>query len=85
MDIETQRSHDQKCFDVSKSHDLIATTRSISHPGKRRSCNDIIEECRKKNFDGASQWSLEDWISKLAKGGGAKKGFLTLLESKLFQ
>ena len=38
--------------------------------------NDIIEECRKKKkFDGASQWSLEDWISTLAKGGGAKKRF----------
>ena len=24
--------------------------------------NDIVEECRKKKFDGASQWSLEDWM-----------------------
>ena len=37
--------------------------------------NDIIEECRKKKFDGASQWSLEDWISTLAIGGGGKKRF----------
>ena len=38
--------------------------------------NDIIEECRKKKLDGASQWSLEEWISTLAKGGwGAKKRF----------
>ena len=28
-----------------------------------------------KKFDDASQWVLEDWISKLAKGGGAKKRF----------
>ena len=31
-----------------------------------------------KKFDDASQWSLEDWISTLAKGGGgggAKKRF----------
>ena len=37
--------------------------------------NDIIEECRKKKFDGTSQWSFEDWMSTLAKGGGAKKRF----------
>ena len=29
----------------------------------------------RKKFDGASQWSLNDWISILAKGGGAKKRF----------
>ena len=38
-------------------------------------CNDVVEVCRKKNFDGASQWSIEDWISKLAKRGGAKNRF----------
>ena len=37
--------------------------------------NDIIEECKRKKFDDASQWLLGDWISKLAKGGGAKKIF----------
>ena len=31
-------------------------------------CNDIIE------FDDASQWLLEDWISTPAKGGGAQYG-----------
>ena len=36
--------------------------------------NDIIVECRKK-FDGASQVSLVDWISALAKGGRANKRF----------
>ena len=35
--------------------------------------SDIIEECRRKKVDGASQWLLEDCISTLAKGGGAKK------------
>ena len=29
----------------------------------------------RRKFDGASQLSLEDWISSLAKGGGAKKIF----------
>ena len=26
-------------------------------------------------FEWSSQWSLDDWISALAKGGGAKKRF----------
>ena len=40
---------------------------------------DIVEELNKWNrkiFECASQWSLNDWISILAKGGGgAKKRF----------
>ena len=76
VDIETQRSHDQKCFEVSK-----AITRLLRHDqtvprGSEGAIqySDIIEECRKK-FDGASQWPLEDWISTLAKGREAKKRF----------
>ena len=77
IDIETQRSHDHKCYEVSE-----AITRLLRHDQSvpRGSdgaihYSDIIEECRKKKFDGASQWFLEDWISTLAKGGGAKKRF----------
>ena len=33
----------------------------------------IIDERKRKKFDNASQWPLEDWISKLAQGGGAFK------------
>ena len=38
---------------------------------------DIVEVKRKKSksFEGASQWSLNEWISILAKGGGAKERF----------
>ena len=36
---------------------------------------DIIEKWRIKKFDGASQWLLENWLSTLAEGGGAKKRF----------
>ena len=75
VDIETQRSHDQKCFWVSK-----AVTRLLRHDQSvpRGSdgaihYSDIIEECRKQKFDDASQWLLEDWISKLAKGGTKKR------------
>ena len=71
VDLETKRSHDHKCFEVSK-----ATTRLLRHDQTVRrgvdgaiQHSDIIEECnKKKKFDGASQWALEDWISTLAKG-----------------
>ena len=39
---------------------------------------DIVEEFNKRTRENAlraSQWSLNDWISILAKGGGAKKRF----------
>ena len=35
----------------------------------------LMKKKKRKKFDGASQWSLNDWISILAKGGGAKKRF----------
>ena len=45
--------------------------------GKRRSdpLQLLLDECRKHKFDDASQWFFGDWISILAKGGGAKKRF----------
>ena len=77
IDIETQRSHDHKCYTVSK-----AITRLLRHDQSvpRGSdgaihYSDIMEECRKQKFDDASQWLLNDWISIVAKGGGAKKRF----------
>ena len=77
IDIETQRSNDHKCFEVSK-----AMTRLLRHDRTVRRgidgavlFDDVLEECRKKKVHGASQWSLNDWISVLAKGGGAKKRF----------
>ena len=82
IDIETQRSHDQKCCWVSK-----ASTRLLRHDqtvprGSDGAIHysDIIEECRRKKFDDASQWSLEEWILTLAKGGGAQKKVSILLE-----
>ena len=77
IDIETLRSHDQKCYEVSK-----AMTRLLRHDqtvlrGSDGAIHysDVIEECRRKKFDDAPQWLLEDWISTLAKRGGAKKRF----------
>ena len=73
--METQRSNDRWCFEVSE-----AVTRLLRHdptvprgPDGAIQYNDIVEECGKKKFGDASQWSLEDWISTLAKGGGPKK------------
>ena len=69
IDTETQRSHDHKCYEVSK-----AVTRSLRHDQSvpRGSdgavhYSDTIEECSMKKFDGASQWPLEDWISTLCQ------------------
>ena len=68
IDIGTQRSHDHKSYEVSK-----AMTRLLRHDqsvfgGSDGAIHysDIIEECRRKKFDSASQWLLEDWISTLA-------------------
>ena len=63
IDIETQRSHDQQCYQTSK-----VMTRLLRHdqtvPREIEEAvlfDDVLEECRKKKFDGASQWSLNDW------------------------
>ena len=77
IDTETQRSNDQKCYEVSR-----AITRFLRHDQSvprgidgATHHSDIIEECRRKKFDDASWWLLIDWISKLAKEAGAKKRF----------
>ena len=77
IDIQAQRSHDQKCYRVS-----TAITRLLRHDesvprGSDGAIHnsDIIQECRTQKFDGASQWLLEDRLSKLAEGGGPKKRF----------
>ena len=62
IDIETQRSHDQKCFDVSKAiARLLRHDRTVHREIDGTIQYNDIEECRKK-FDGASRWPLEDWI-----------------------
>ena len=64
-----------------KSNDQIATTLIRIFLGETDGAvkyEDIVEEFNKKKrkkFEGAPQWSLNDWISFLAKGGGAKKRF----------
>ena len=77
IDIETQRSHDQKCYEVSKDITRLLRHDQLVLRGNDGAIhyNDIIEESRRKKFDDASQWLLDDWISTLANGGGANKIF----------
>ena len=74
IDIE---EHDHDCFTVSKA--MIRPPRhGQSHPREEDGAvrfDDILEEVKKMKVDSASQWSLNDWISTLAKGGRAKKRF----------
>ena len=59
IDIETQRSHDHKCYEVSKAiNRLLRHDQSVPRGSDGAiHYSDIIEECRKKKkFDDASQW-----------------------------
>ena len=74
IDIDTQRSQDQKCSDVSK-----AITRLLRHDLRVRreidgaiQYNDIIEKCRKKKFcNGHLKIGYQLW----QKGEEPRKGF----------
>ena len=37
--------------------------------------DDILDEFKKKKIDCALQWSIDVWVSVLARGGGPKKRF----------
>ena len=85
--IETQRSHDQRCYEVSKSMTRLPPhDRSVPLEFDGAVLfDDVFEECRTKKFNDASQWPLEDWISKLAKRDRSQEKVSILLESNLFQ
>ena len=61
IDIETQRSHDHKCYEVSKAMTRLPRHDQSIPRGSDGAIhwNEIIEEGRKKKFDDASQWLLE--------------------------
>ena len=91
IDIETQESNDPYCFQVSKfitrllrhSQEVYREADGAVH------YDQIIDECKKKQSDNtgfwsdemkkhffnAQHWSIEKWVSVLAKGGGHKKRF----------
>ena len=85
MDVELGKSS-QGCFEVSKF--LI---RSLRHDDTVHQEDggavrfDDLAELFKWRFAGTSQWSIEDWISFLAKGGGPKKRFQCCFEPYFFQ
>ena len=74
IDIEIQKSKDAHCFQVSK---FITRLLRHSKQGKKKSSDDTgyWSYEMKKQFANAPPWSLEKWISVLAKGGGQKKRF----------
>ena len=87
IDVETQRSQDHKCYEVSKAIIwLLRHDQSVPRESDGAiHYSDTIDECRKKKFDDASQWLFEDWISTLAKGVRSEEKISMLCDSKLFQ
>ena len=63
IDIETQRSHDQQCYQTSKvmtwllRHDQTV----LGKLRKQFYLTTSWKNAGRKKFDGASQWSLNDW------------------------
>ena len=83
-------SYDHECYVISKTMvRLLRHDQNIPREtGGAVKFEDIVEEfnkTKKKKFEGASQWSLKDWISILAREGGAKKTVSMLFEPKLSQ
>ena len=84
IDIESQESNDPCCFQVLKfSTRLLRHNQQVYREGDGAVHYDqVIDECKrkaisemKKDFVNAPHWSIEKWVSVLAKGGGQKKRF----------
>ena len=73
IDINRVRYH-HDCFMVSKAMiRLLRPDQTVPRDDGAVPFDDVLEEFRKKKFDGASQWPINDWISVLAKGGPKKR------------
>ena len=90
IDIETQESKNPHCFHVSKFITrLLRHSQQVDERRCRSPLRQVIDECKKKQSDNtgywsdemkkdfvnAPHWSIEKWVSVLAKGGGQKKRF----------
>ena len=85
MDVNPE-SYDHECYVISK-----ATIRLLRHDQKSHretdgavKYEDFVEEFNKrkrKNLDRASPWSLNDWISFLARRWRSQEKVSILLES----
>ena len=78
VDIETQRSHDQKCFEMSEAvtpdcYDMIK--QSFEEATELSSTMTSSNSARRRSSMVLRYGLLEDWITTLAKGGGAKNKF----------
>ena len=70
--------YDHECYVISKVmtrllRDDQNIPREIDGAIKYENIVEEFNKKKKKKFEGASEWSLNDWISILAKGGGVKK------------
>ena len=97
--IEIQESNDPYCFHVSKFITrLLRHRQKINRQDDGAvHCDQVIDECKKKisddtrywsvemtkQFANAQYWSIDKWISVLAKGGGQKKKVSILREPEL--
>ena len=91
IDIETQESNVPYCFQASKFITrLLRHSQEVHREADGAVHYDqVIDECKrmqsdnteywsdemKKDFVNAPYWSIEKWVSVLAKGGGQKKRF----------
>ena len=91
IDIETQESSDPYCFEMSKfiTRFLRHSQKVYREADGAFHYDQVIGECKKKQSDNtecwsdgmkkdfinAPYWSIEEWISVLAKGGGDKIRF----------
>ena len=91
IDIVTQESNDPCCFQVSKFITrLLRHSKKVHREDDGAVQYDpVMDECKEKQFDNteywsvemekdlvnAPHWSIEKWMSVLAKGGGQKKRF----------
>ena len=90
IDIETPESNDPYCFQVSNITRFLRHNLQVDREEDAGvHCDQIIDECTKKQFDNTGYWSdemkndfvnaphqsIDKWISVLTKGGGQKKRF----------
>ena len=87
IDIESQRSHDHKCYEVSKAVTrLLRNDQSVPRGSDGAiHYSDIIKNERKKKFDDASQWLLKRLDINSGKRRRSGEKISMLRESKLFQ
>ena len=75
IDIEPGK-FSQGCFEVSKFMIILLRHDDTVHREDDGAVRfDDLAELYKSRFAGTSHWSIEAWISFLAKGGGQKKRF----------